>query len=81
MYDMNDAELPRGSDLIPDGTFAKVTMVIRPGGVDGQGEADRGRHQRPVPARDTAEAMQRETRKHRSADQAVGASADSPPQA
>ena len=42
MYDMNDAELPRGSDLIPDGTFAKVTMVIRPGGVDGQGEADRG---------------------------------------
>jgi hypothetical protein len=42
MYDMNDAELPRGSDLIPDGTFAKVTMVIRPGGVDGQGEIDRG---------------------------------------
>jgi hypothetical protein len=42
MYDMNDAELPRSSDLIPDGTFAKVTMVIRPGGVDGQGEVDRG---------------------------------------
>ena len=42
MFDMNDAELPRGSDLIPDGTFAKVTMVIRPGGVDGQGEIDRG---------------------------------------
>jgi hypothetical protein len=42
MYDLNDAELPRGSDLIPDGTFAMVTGVIRPGGLDGQGEADRG---------------------------------------
>lgn len=42
MYDMNDAELPRSSDLIPDGTFAKVAMVIRPGGIDGQGEVDRG---------------------------------------
>ena len=42
MFDMNDAELPRGTDLIPDGTFAKVTMTIRPGGLDGQGEADRG---------------------------------------
>ena len=42
MYDMNDAELPRGTDLIPDGTFAQVAMVIRPGGIDGQGEADRG---------------------------------------
>ena len=41
-YDMNDAELPRGSDLIPDGSFMKVTMAIRPGGCDGQGEADRG---------------------------------------
>ena len=39
MYDMNDAELPRSSDLIPDGTFAKVTMVIRPGGIDGQRQA------------------------------------------
>jgi len=42
MYDMNDAELPRSSDLIPDGTFAKVTMIIRRGGIDGQGEIDRG---------------------------------------
>ena len=42
MYDMNDAELPRGSDLIPDGSFVKVTMAIRKGGLDGQGEADRG---------------------------------------
>ena len=29
-------------DLIPDGTFAKVTMTIRPGGVDGQTEIDQG---------------------------------------
>lgn len=35
-YDMNDAELPRGSDLIPDGSFVKVTMTIRKGGEDGQ---------------------------------------------
>jgi hypothetical protein len=42
MYDMNDAELPRGSDLIPDGSFVKVTMAIRKGGLDGQGESDRG---------------------------------------
>lgn len=42
MYDMNDAELPRGSDLIPDGSFAIVTMTLRPGGADGQGEIDRG---------------------------------------
>ena len=41
-YDMNDAELPRGSDLIPDGSFVKVTMTIRPGQVDGHGETDRG---------------------------------------
>lgn len=42
MYDMNDAELPRGSDLIPDGSFVKVAMRLRPGGIDGQGEMDRG---------------------------------------
>ena len=35
----------------------------------------------PIQLKALAEAMQRETRKHRSADQAVGASADSPPQA
>lgn len=42
MYDMNDAELPRNSELIPDGSFAKIAMVIRPGNVDGHGEHDRG---------------------------------------
>ena len=41
-YDMNDAELPRGSDLIPDGSFVKIVMHIRKGGTDGQGEVDRG---------------------------------------
>ena len=29
-YDMNDAELPRGTDLIPDGTFVKVMMINPP---------------------------------------------------
>ncbi len=35
MYDLNDVEPQRAGELIPDGTFAKVTMTIRPGGVDG----------------------------------------------
>jgi hypothetical protein len=42
MYDFSDVEPPQSSDLIPDGTFAKVTMTIRPGGVDGQTEIDKG---------------------------------------
>jgi hypothetical protein len=42
MFDMNDAELPRGSEIIPDGSYAKVIMHIRRGGTDGHGEADRG---------------------------------------
>ena len=42
MYDMNDAEPQRSGELIPDGTFAKVTMALRPGGIDGQTEIDRG---------------------------------------
>jgi hypothetical protein len=42
MYDLNDVEPHHGSELIPDGTFAKVAMTIRPGGVDGQGELDKG---------------------------------------
>ncbi|MCX8016431.1 MAG: hypothetical protein N2690_00815 [Rhodocyclaceae bacterium] len=40
-YDMNDAELPRGTDLIPDGTFVKVRMEIRRGGIDGASPFDR----------------------------------------
>jgi hypothetical protein len=41
-FDMNDAEPQKSGDLIPDGTFAKVTMTIRPGGVDGESDIDRG---------------------------------------
>ncbi len=41
-FDMNDAEPQAGGDLIPDGTFAKVTMTIRRGGSDGDSEIDRG---------------------------------------
>ena len=40
--DFNDAEPQRSSDLIPDGTFAKVAMTIRKGGIDGEEEIDRG---------------------------------------
>ena len=40
-YDMNDAEPQKTGELIPDGSFAKVTMTIRPGGLDGEGEIDR----------------------------------------
>jgi hypothetical protein len=42
MYDFSDVEPQQSTDLIPDGTFAKVVMSIRPGGVDGQTEIDRG---------------------------------------
>ena len=41
-FDMNDAEPQKTGELIPDGTFAKVTMTIRPGGIDGEAEIDRG---------------------------------------
>ena len=44
MYDLNDAQpqmAPVG-ELIPDGTFAKVAMTIRPGGLNGATPADAG---------------------------------------
>ena len=41
-FDMNDAEPQKTGELIPDGSFAKITMTIRPGGVDGEGDLDRG---------------------------------------
>ena len=41
-FDMNDAEPQKSGDLIADGSFAKVIMTIRPGGVDGDSEIDRG---------------------------------------
>ena len=37
MFDLNDAQpqsMPSG-DTIPDGTFAKLKLTIRPGGADG----------------------------------------------
>jgi hypothetical protein len=42
MYDFSDVEPQQSTDLVPDGTFAKVAMTIRRGGVDGQDEIDRG---------------------------------------
>jgi hypothetical protein len=44
MYDLNDAQpqmMPVG-ELIPDGTFARVAMTIRPGGLNGATPADAG---------------------------------------
>jgi hypothetical protein len=41
-FDMNDAEPQKTSDLIPDGSFAKITMTIRPGNADGHSEIDQG---------------------------------------
>lgn len=43
-YDLNDAQpqmMPHG-ELIPDGTFAKIRMSIRPGGVNGSAPMDAG---------------------------------------
>ena len=44
MYDLNDAQpqLQPIGELIPDGTFAKVKMTIRPGGVNGSTPMDAG---------------------------------------
>jgi hypothetical protein len=43
-YDLNDAQpqMPPIGDLIPDGTFAKIRMSIRPGGVNGSVPMDAG---------------------------------------
>ena len=44
MYDLNDAQpqLPPAGELIPDGTFAKVKMTIRPGGMNESTPMDAG---------------------------------------
>ena len=42
MFDLNDVEPINSGELLRDGSFAKVTMAIRPGGVDGYTEIDRG---------------------------------------
>jgi len=43
-YDFNDAapQIPPVGELIPDGTFARVRLTIRPGGVDGGTSMDAG---------------------------------------
>jgi hypothetical protein len=48
MFDMNDAEPQKTGELIPDGTFAKVTMLIRPGGSTARARSimPSSRHQR-----------------------------------
>lgn len=44
MFDFNDAEPQMGpiGELIPDGTFARLKLKIRPGGIDGAVPADKG---------------------------------------
>lgn len=44
MYDLNDAppQMMPGGELIPDGTFAKIRLSIRPGGVNGSVPMDAG---------------------------------------
>ena len=44
MYDMNDAgpQMTPVGDTIPDGTFAKLRMIVRPGGVNGATPFDAG---------------------------------------
>jgi hypothetical protein len=42
MLDFSDVPPQQNTDLIPDGTFAKISMTVRRGGVDGQDEIDRG---------------------------------------
>ena len=44
MYDLNDAQpqMPPVGELIPDGTFARVAMTIRPGGLNGATPVDAG---------------------------------------
>lgn len=41
-FDMNDAEPQKNGEIIPDGTFAKVSLTIRKGAIDGEGEIDKG---------------------------------------
>jgi hypothetical protein len=42
MFDLNDVEPINSGELLPDGSFVKVIMAIRPGGVDGDTEIDKG---------------------------------------
>lgn len=42
MFDLNDVEPINSGERLPDGSFVKVTLAIRPGGVDGYTEIDKG---------------------------------------
>lgn len=42
MLDFNGVDPAKPNEPIPDGTFAKVMMTIRPGGLDGESPIDRG---------------------------------------
>ncbi len=42
MLDLTDVEPQASGDLIPDGTYAKVVLHLRRGGVDGPSELDKG---------------------------------------
>ena len=42
MFDLNDVEPINSAELIPDGSFVKVAMAIRPGGIDGHTDIDKG---------------------------------------
>jgi hypothetical protein len=42
MFDLNDVEPIHSGELLPDGSFAKTTMTIRAGGIDGPTEIDKG---------------------------------------
>jgi hypothetical protein len=42
MLDFNGVDPAKPNEAIPDGTFAKVIMTIRPGGLDGESPIDRG---------------------------------------
>ena len=39
-YDMNDVQPQIATDIIPDGTFAKITMIFKPGTIDGDSAVD-----------------------------------------
>ncbi|QLH40813.1 MAG: hypothetical protein HWD60_20360 [Defluviicoccus sp.] len=42
MFDLNDVEPINSGELLPDGSFVKVAMAIRPGGIDGHTDIDKG---------------------------------------
>ena len=39
-YDMNDVQPQIATDIIPDGTFARISMIFKPGTIDGDSPAD-----------------------------------------